>query len=637
MRHCKSDDASSTHEQFGIAGFRSPADQSQSSLLVPGVGAGAGGSMSSFGGGAGYYGRGSVSEASEVSTYSAAGPPSRYLPSTQSSRAGSIAPSVSDKYSLDPAYWIAEHAGPEPDDYLHNPDPKRDKKSDKGGTIFTIRGLMNLGCLVILIVALMTLFAGYPIITHFTKNDAKTLGAFNLGGVNGSGQVPQTIGNFGLIDNDTPKDKYHKQSAAGDIWELVFSDEFDEAGRTFYPGDDPYWEAIDLHAWGTNDLEWYDPRQLTTKNGNLQIQLSKEKSHDLDYLGGSMQTWNKFCFSGGRLEASIRLPAKASIYGLWPAFWTMGNLGRVGYGGTLEGLWPYSYDSCDAGTLPNQTMPDGTPSIARTSGTDEASNYALSYLPGQRLSACTCPEDETHPGPKRSDGSFVGRSAPEIDVIEAQTNAQTRIGEVSLSSQWAPFNPGYNWLNETHMIIEDDSVTHLNTYKGGVFQETTSGVADTNQDCYETAQDGTEGCFAVYAIEYRTGPDGYIKWFNDDKLAWTYLEGGMGPVAIADVGNRPVPDEPMYILFNLAMSYNFGPIDLDGLEDLWPVTMEVDYVRVYQDPTRKNIGCDNDDRPTAEYIKRYEHAYNDPNITTWDQMTNSAPWPKNRLIDQCAK
>lgn len=65
-------------------------------------------------------------------------------------------------------------------DYLHNPDPKRDKKSDKGGTIFTLvswrpaihlrwqllmvllhqRGLMNLGCLVTLIVALVTLFAG---------------------------------------------------------------------------------------------------------------------------------------------------------------------------------------------------------------------------------------------------------------------------------------------------------------------------------------------------------------------------------------------------------------------------------------------------------------------------------------------
>lgn len=38
--------------------------------------------------------------------------------------------------------------------------------------------------------------------------------------------------------------------------ELVFSDEFEEEGRSFYPGDDPYWEAHDLHYWGTNNLEW---------------------------------------------------------------------------------------------------------------------------------------------------------------------------------------------------------------------------------------------------------------------------------------------------------------------------------------------------------------------------------------------
>ena len=34
----------------------------------------------------------------------------------------------------------------------------------------------------------------------------------------------------------------------------------------------------------------------------------------------------------------------------------MGNLGRAGYGGTLDGLWPYSYDTCDVGTLANQTL-----------------------------------------------------------------------------------------------------------------------------------------------------------------------------------------------------------------------------------------------------------------------------------------
>ena len=58
------------------------------------------------------------------------------------------------------------------------------------------------------------------------------------------------IGNHGLIDLDTPKDAYTKQSFRdGSDLQLVFSDEFNTPGRTFYPGDDPYWEAVDLHYW----------------------------------------------------------------------------------------------------------------------------------------------------------------------------------------------------------------------------------------------------------------------------------------------------------------------------------------------------------------------------------------------------
>lgn len=38
----------------------------------------------------------------------------------------------------------------EPDDHLHNPDPKRDRHHDAGGHIFTARGIANLGCLLIL-------------------------------------------------------------------------------------------------------------------------------------------------------------------------------------------------------------------------------------------------------------------------------------------------------------------------------------------------------------------------------------------------------------------------------------------------------------------------------------------------------
>lgn len=37
--------------------------------------------------------------------------------------------------------------------------------------------------------------------------------------------------------------------ADGSEWQLVFSDEFNTDNRTFWPGDDPYWEAVDLHYW----------------------------------------------------------------------------------------------------------------------------------------------------------------------------------------------------------------------------------------------------------------------------------------------------------------------------------------------------------------------------------------------------
>lgn len=112
-------------------------------------------------------------------------------------------------------------------------------------------------------------------------------------------------------------------------------------------------------------------------------------------------------------------------------------LGRVGYGATLEGMvctvtmkpdrllkkvfqWPYSYDACDVGTVANQTH-NGGPPAALTNG-DPYNGDVISYLPGQRLSRCTC-KGESHPGPVHaSDGTYFGRSAPEIDIFESQVS-----------------------------------------------------------------------------------------------------------------------------------------------------------------------------------------------------------------------
>ena len=94
--------------------------------------------------------------------------------------------------------------------------------------------------------------------------------------------------------------------------------------------------------------------------------------------------------------------------------------------------WPYTYDACDVGTAPNQTH-NGLPLAALQNG-DPSYDNVLSYLPGQKLSRCTC-EGESHPGPKHADGTYVGRAAPEIDVIEAQVcliRVQASLADLSI-------------------------------------------------------------------------------------------------------------------------------------------------------------------------------------------------------------
>ncbi|KAF9054075.1 glycoside hydrolase family 16 protein [Panaeolus papilionaceus] len=485
-------------------------------------------------------------------------------------------------------------------------------------------GVGGLGCVV-----------PYPMYSHFTKTLQSTQGGFNLGGMNATGQVPDFPGNFLLIDRDTPKEAYRKQS-----WEnpneemvLVFSDEFEQEGRTFYPGDDPFWEAVDLHYWGTENLEWYDPIQATTGNGSLLLTIEEAlpiNNHNMSYRSGMIQSWNKFCFIGGMVEASVRMPASPTEAGLWPAIWSMGNLGRAGYGGSLEGMWPYSYDSCDIGTVEYQSIP-GTrsPPDAWING-DPKYDMQLSMLPGQKLSACTC-EGESHPGPKRKNGRYVGRSAPEIDMFEAVV--EDGVGMASFSAQFAPFNRAYILRNDTdspNIIIHDTVGAHYNTYRGGGFQQTTSALARLNQDCYERS--GT-GCFATYAFEYKNGfDDGYITWVNDNKLSWTLRASALGPDPDTQIGQRIISQEPMYLIANLGLSETFGTLDLSKVPV--PATMAVDWIRVYQPANAVNIGCDPVTAPTAKYIETYKRAYENFNLTKWVDHVKEA-WPRNSIKDNC--
>lgn len=55
------------------------------------------------------------------------------------------------------------------------------------------------------------------------------------------------------------------------------------------------------------------------------------------------------------------------------------------------------------------------------------------------------------------------------------------------------------------------------------------------------------------------------------------------------------------------MSSNFGFVDLEHLP--FPVTMAIDWIRVYQLTDSINYTCDPPDFPTQDYINTYIEAY----------------------------
>jgi hypothetical protein len=241
-------------------------------------------------------------------------------------------------------------------------------------------------------------------------------------------------------------------------------------------------------------------------------------------------------------------------------------------------MWPYSYDSCDSGTLKNQTNPSTQSTVWQTSD-----GYDLSYLPGQRASACTCKgeecvifvlssvrptfglksRDNSHPGPSVS----VGRSAPELDVFEALINPSDLVGEVSQTLQIAPFDMDYQWDNATgNFKIDTPRSTLLNPYHGGHYQQvrisflsasrkctlmilgviaqSCSALSLTNPDGYYL-EDPTS--FHNYSVEYKPSKgkdyDGYMYWKQDDKVNWMMNESGLQGNTSMDYSQRLVPRE----------------------------------------------------------------------------------------------
>ena len=213
---------------------------------------------------------------------------------------------------------------------------------------------------------------------------------------------PRVAGFAGWVDPDTPPElKTTTSFTTKEQYELVMSDEFKRAGRSFKDGDDPMWTGVDKSdddqtASGRKSLHFYNASQITTEGGKLVITTTTEDtkwkgwnpykkkyetmsrhfkvrqwgaargthllrlSPSLSFpahpppfcllsfrQSGMLQSWNKFCFTGGIIEAELQFPGRHDTGGLWPAFWLLGNLGRATFESSTNLMWPWSYDTCN--------------------------------------------------------------------------------------------------------------------------------------------------------------------------------------------------------------------------------------------------------------------------------------------------
>ncbi|CBJ31299.1 Beta-1,6-glucan active enzyme, family GH16 [Ectocarpus siliculosus] len=425
------------------------------------------------------------------------------------------------------------------------------------------------------------------------------------------------------IDPDTLPEHRTKDFEGDDRqFDLVFSDEFDRDGRTFNDGRDPRWMAMNKNDYTNAALQFYSHDMCETRDGALVITTNntdvefqyydtphkKYKSMAKTYVSGMMQSWDKFCFTGGIVEIRAILPGRPDVGGLWPAMWLMGNLARATYTASSDFTWPWSYNKC------NRT-------------TDEQADWQRQ----QEISAC---DASVHYGFHPN----TGRGAPEIDLLETMAGTKPGVAP-GTSIEERPTEgrvprPG-TWYEED---IHYGKNSTLNKWFYGVLLEHDlpgkSYYADAVSSNHVLSETHFEDLH-TYRLDWQPGggddsSKGYLRWYVDDELLY-----GISDDTLESFHGSQIPLEPMYLLLNTAVSTTWGFPDCHtgcacdcfdardpacacavapGFDGVFPAEFVVDSVRVYQalNDTTHTLGCDTEQYPTKDFIKANHDLYKSP-------------------------
>ena len=163
-------------------------------------------------------------------------------------------------------------------------------------------------------------------------------------------------------------------------WELVWSDEFngaalDGAKWNIQTGDGT---AEGIPGWGNNELQSYQPGNISVGGGSLAITARREAADGREYTSARINTANKLDVRYGRIEASIHA---AGGQGLWSAFWmlpTDSEYGTWAAGGEIDIMEVFSRDPrpfTQAAVHYGMAWPLNTFNYAKYEGVDPADGF----------------------------------------------------------------------------------------------------------------------------------------------------------------------------------------------------------------------------------------------------------------------
>ena len=318
-----------------------------------------------------------------------------------------------------------------------------------------------------------------------------------------------------------------------------------------------------------------------------------------------LNTWNKFCFTGGIIEISAIMPGDPTSGGLWPAMWLLGNLGRATYEASTNKVWPWSFDVCDRDLQHAQEI----------SACNNANHYGL--IPGRGRGSTEIDILEIMPGeqgflpsttPKveRPYGAMTLQVAPGV-TKNRPNSGQAPVRVANAGTNGHPPAPPQSWYEN----LGFGGNTSVNPFFYGTWLGETKPnepVHRTKLEAYQADAVGAmhqmkEAHFEkahTYRLEWQPGKGGRIDWYVQDtqedarvrpegysyeraskkkakdktvksdyaspekktENGWTRAF-SIRDSSLWNLTNSQIPEEPSYLIFNTAVSSTWGfPYDV---------------------------------------------------------------------------